>query len=62
MMNGNGSMTFGDMEPYLIGVGAVVLAIVVFVLVRLFRRSSLTARRSGLSPQLRRREFVPSRY
>jgi hypothetical protein len=39
-MSGNGSMTFGDMEPYLIGAGVLVLAVVVFVLVRLYRRSS----------------------
>jgi hypothetical protein len=40
MMGGNGSMTFGDIAPYLIGVAVVVLAIAVFVIVRLLRRSS----------------------
>jgi hypothetical protein len=40
MMTGNGSMTFGDIAPYLIGAGVVVLAIVVSVMLRLFRRSS----------------------
>jgi hypothetical protein len=40
MMGGNGSMTFGDIAPYLIGAAVVVLAIVVLVLLRLFRRSS----------------------
>ena len=40
MMSGSGGMTFGDVAPFVIGAGVVVLAIVVFVLVRLFRRSS----------------------
>jgi hypothetical protein len=40
MMGGNGSMTFGDMTPYLIGAAVVVVAIVVFVVLRLFRRGS----------------------
>jgi hypothetical protein len=40
MMGGNGSMTFGDIAPYLIGAAVVVLAIVVFVVLRLFRHSS----------------------
>ena len=40
MMSGNGSMTVGDMAPYLIGAGVVVLAVIVFFVVRLFRRSS----------------------
>ncbi len=40
MMGGNGSMTFGDIAPYLIGAAIVVLVIVVFVVLRLFRRSS----------------------
>ncbi|HEY3869757.1 MAG TPA: hypothetical protein VGM10_15445 [Actinocrinis sp.] len=40
MMSGNGSMTLGDMAPYLIGAGVVVLAVVVFVVVRMFRRGS----------------------
>jgi hypothetical protein len=40
MMSGNGSMTFGDMAPYLIGAGIVVLAVVVFFVVRMSRRSS----------------------
>ena len=40
MMSGNGSMTLGDMAPYIIGAGVVVLAIVVFVVVRMFRRGS----------------------
>jgi hypothetical protein len=40
MMGGNGSMTFGDIAPYLIGAAVVVLAIVVFVILRLLRRSS----------------------
>ena len=39
-MSGNGSMTLGDMAPFLIGAGVVVLAIVVFVVVRMFRRGS----------------------
>lgn len=40
MMGGNGSMTFGDVALSLIGAAVVVLAIVVLVLLRLFRRSS----------------------
>jgi hypothetical protein len=40
MMGGNGSMTFGDMAPYLIGAAVVAAAVVVFVVLRLFRRSS----------------------
>jgi len=32
--------TFGDIAPYLIGTDVVVLAIVVFVVLRLFCRSS----------------------
>jgi hypothetical protein len=40
MMSGNGSMTFGDIAPYLIGTGVVVLAIVVLVVLRMLRRSS----------------------
>ena len=40
MMSGNGSMTVGDMAPYIIGAGVVVLAVIVFFVLRLFRRSS----------------------
>ncbi|HEY3870592.1 MAG TPA: hypothetical protein VGM10_19675 [Actinocrinis sp.] len=40
MMSGNGSMTLGDMAPYLIGAGVVVLVVVAVLIVRLFRRSS----------------------
>jgi hypothetical protein len=40
MMSGNGSMTLGDMAPYLIGAGVIVLAVVIFLLVRLFRHGS----------------------
>ncbi len=40
MMTGNGSMNFGDIAPFLIGAAVVVLAIVVFLLVRMSRRSS----------------------
>jgi len=40
MMSGNGSMTFGDLAPYLIGAAVVVLAVAVFVVLRLFRRGS----------------------
>ena len=40
MMSGNGSMTFGDIAPYLIGAAVIVLAVIVLVIVRLFRRSS----------------------
>jgi hypothetical protein len=38
-MTGNGSMTFGDIAPYLIGAGVLVLAGVAFMVLRLFRRS-----------------------
>src|ERR1039457_6176171 len=43
-MSGNGTMTFGDLAPFLIGLGVVVIAIVAFLMVRMFRRSCLTAR------------------
>jgi hypothetical protein len=39
-MNGSGSMTFGDLAPYLIGLGVIVIAVVVFVMVRMLRRGS----------------------
>jgi hypothetical protein len=39
-MSGNGSMTFGDLGPFLIGLGVVVIAIVAFLMVRMFRRGS----------------------
>jgi hypothetical protein len=38
-MSGNGSMTFGDLASFLIGLGEVVIAIVAFLMVRMFRRS-----------------------
>jgi hypothetical protein len=38
-MSGNGSMTFGDLASFLIGLGVVVIAIVAFLMVRMFRRS-----------------------
>jgi len=40
MIGGNGSMTFGDIAPYLIGAAVIVVAVAAFVLVRMFRRSS----------------------
>lgn len=40
MMGGNGSMTLGDWAPVLIGVGVLVVAVVAFMLVRMYRRSS----------------------
>ncbi len=40
MMTGNGGMTFGDIAPFLIGAAIVVLAVVVFLVVRMSRRSS----------------------
>jgi hypothetical protein len=33
-------MTFGDLAPYLIGLGVIVIAVVVFVMVRMLRRGS----------------------
>jgi hypothetical protein len=39
-MGGSGSMTFGDLAPFLIGLGVVVIAIVAFLMVRMFRRGS----------------------
>jgi hypothetical protein len=39
-MSGNGSMTFGDFVPYIIGAGIVVVAVVAFVIVRAFRRGT----------------------
>jgi hypothetical protein len=38
-MSGNGSMTFGDLASFLIGLGVAVIAIVAFLMVRMFRRS-----------------------
>ena len=40
MMGGSGSMTFGDVAPFVIGAGIVIVAIVAFVLVRMFRRGT----------------------
>jgi hypothetical protein len=40
MMSGNGSMTFGDVAPYLIGAAVVIVAVVVFFVVRMSRRGS----------------------
>jgi hypothetical protein len=40
MMGGSGSMTFGDIAPYLIGAAVIAVAIATFILVRMFRRSS----------------------
>jgi hypothetical protein len=39
-MGGNGGMTFGDLAPFLIGLGVVVIAMVTFLMVRMFRRGS----------------------
>jgi hypothetical protein len=39
-MDGNGSMTFGDLAPFLIGLGVVVVAVVVVVMIRMYRRGS----------------------
>jgi hypothetical protein len=39
-MGGSGSMTFGDLAPFLIGLGVVVIVIVAFLMVRMFRRGS----------------------
>jgi hypothetical protein len=38
MMGGSGSMTFGDVAPFVIGIGVIVVAIVVFFIIRAFRR------------------------
>jgi hypothetical protein len=38
MMGGSGSMTFGDIEPFVIGAGVIVVAIVVFFVIRAYRR------------------------
>lgn len=40
MMGGNGTMTLGDMAPYLIGAATVIVAVIVVILVRLYRRGS----------------------
>jgi hypothetical protein len=40
MMGGTGSMTFGDIAPYVIGAAVIVVAVATFFLVRMFRRSS----------------------
>ena len=40
MIGGNGSMTFGDIAPYLIGAAVIVVAVATLVLARMFRRSS----------------------
>jgi len=37
-MGGSGSMTVGDVAPFLIGTGVIVVAIVVVAVVRMFRR------------------------
>jgi hypothetical protein len=39
-MGGNGSMTFGDIAPYVIGATVIVVAVAMLVLVRMFRRNS----------------------
>jgi hypothetical protein len=38
MMGGSGSMTFGDIAPFAIGAGVIVVAIVVFFVIRAYRR------------------------
>ncbi len=38
MMGGSGSMTFGDVAPFVIGVGVIVVAVVVFFVIRASRR------------------------
>ena len=40
MIGGSGSMTFGDIAPYVISAAVIVVAVAVFVLVRMFRRNS----------------------
>jgi len=40
MMSGSGSMTFGDIAPYVIGAAVIEVAVAIFVLMRMFRRSS----------------------
>lgn len=39
-MGGSGSMTFADVAPFVIGGSIIVVVIVVFVLVRMFRRGT----------------------
>jgi hypothetical protein len=39
-MSGSGSMTFGDLAPFLIGLGVVIIAVVAFLMVRMFRGGS----------------------
>ena len=38
MTGGSGSMTFGDIAPFLIALGVIAVAIVTFIVIRIFRR------------------------